>query len=193
VALILEWAFLKVIQATSDIFGESFLIYHRARSDFVAVIDAQSAKLLKTIDINSPGRIAAGNGALYIFSERTRLLRLDPETGKTTPFLDDLKDCSVHTADGLGNVYVAKQGKDKQILKYSPEGKLLLKIGKQGGRVRRGHWNPAGMNSVWGMAVDARGRIWAAETDIVPKRFSVWNTTTGAFVKEYLGPPAPGR
>ena len=166
-------------------FGKAVI---KAQSNFVAVVDVQTQKLIKKLKIKTPGRIAAYNDNLfYIFSERSKVLKLDPNTGRTSEFLTDLEHCRVLTVDKEGNVYIADLG-DHQIIKYSPKGEVLLKIGTKGGRVRRGPWDPSGHSNAWGLGVDARGRLWVAECDVVPKRMSAWDTKTGEFIKEYLGP-----
>ncbi|NQT18439.1 MAG: hypothetical protein HQ592_01950, partial [Planctomycetes bacterium] len=180
----------ELLKANRRLFEKTFKgSVMEATSNFVAVVDIKTMKVVKTLEIKTPGRIMAVKDDLfYIFSERSKILKLDPNTGGTSVFLKDLEDCRVMASDKDGNVYVAKLGKDNQILKYSPEGKLLLKIGKKGGRVRLGPWDPSGMNNAWGLGVDAKDRIWVAECDIVPRRMSAWDINTGKFVKEYLGP-----
>ena len=50
-----------------------------------------------------------------------------------------------------------------------------------------------------GIGADARGQLWVAEEDDSPKRQSMWNTKTGAFIKDFFGAAkyapmmAPGR
>jgi hypothetical protein len=70
----------------------------------------------------------------------------------------------------------------------SRDGKLLRTIAKKAGRTAKGPWDPNSLSAPWGMVIDARGRLWVAETEVVPKRFSIWNPKTGEFIKEYLGP-----
>ena len=42
------------------------------------------------------------------------------------------------------------------------------------------------------LAVDAQGKLWVAEGDYVPKRFSCWDTKSGQLVKEFFGPTTYG-
>ena len=161
----------------------------KARSNFIAVVDIATAKLVKLFDMSAPTRIVdAGNGKLYVMSERRRIVEFDPNTGDTRDVITGLKDPTTLTVDKEGNIYVSVSGEDQQIHKYSPKGKLLLKIGKQGGRVSKGPWDPNGVSHVWGLAIDAKGKLWASEVALVPKRHSAWNPKTGEFIKEYLGP-----
>jgi len=155
----------------------------------VAVVGAHRCKLIKLIDVESPGRmVAAADNLIYLYSKRTKLLALDPETGKTRIILEGLKDPGELAVDNNGDIYVALSRPDNQVQVYSPQGKLLRTIGKKNARVRKGPWDPTAMSNIWGMAIDARGRLWVAETDLVPKRFSVWDAKTGEYLKEFLGP-----
>jgi len=166
-------------------FGSSVI---KAYSNFVAVVDAQTYKLLRTFDVQAPGRIVLSGDELLIVSDQNKVLALNTETGEIRTVIEGLASATTLTVDKEGNIYIAILGEDQQIFVYSPKGELLRKIGKKGGRVRSGPWEPSGMNNVWGLAVDARDRIWAAEVDLVPKRMSAWDIKTGEFVKEYFGP-----
>ena len=42
------------------------------------------------------------------------------------------------------------------------------------------------------LAVDAEGKLWAAEADGFPKRMSAWDSRTGKLVKEFFGPTSYG-
>ena len=59
---------------------------------------------------------------------------------------------------------------------------------RSGGRALVGKWTPDGMAFINSLTVDASGQLWVAEADMQPKRFSCWDTHTGALVKEYMGP-----
>ncbi|NQT20210.1 MAG: PQQ-binding-like beta-propeller repeat protein, partial [Planctomycetes bacterium] len=160
-----------------------------ANTDFVAVVDAKTGKLLKMMELPSPGKmVAVDENTIYIFSERNKLLALNPNTGDTRVVLTGLENNGALTVGDDGDIYVAISRPDNQIRVYSPDGKLLRTIAKKAGRQTKGPWDPDTLSAPWGMVIDARGRLWVAETDLVPKRFSIWNPKTGEFIKEYLGP-----
>ena len=85
-----------------------------------------------------------------------------------------------------------RSGTDNQVLVFSAEGKRLRDIGRPGGRTPLGPWMPDGMAHAAGIAVDAEEKLWVAEADPSPKRFSVWETGNGKLLNEFLGPPAYG-
>ncbi len=62
--------------------------------------------------------------------------------------------------------------------------------GRNGGRAARGPWEPDAMGPIRGVALDGEGRLWVAEGEEVPPRFSVWSTgaTEGHVVREIFGP-----
>jgi hypothetical protein len=65
--------------------------------------------------------------------------------------------------------------------------------GHNGGRSALGPWQADGFRSIRGVALAADGRLWVAEGDGFPKRFSVWDTngTVGKLLREYFGPAYP--
>ena len=75
---------------------------------------------------------------------------------------------------------------------FSPEGKFLRAIGKPGGRAVLGKWRRDGMLLPRGIAVTDAGRLWVAEDDSTPRRVSVWDAASGAFLRDYLGPTPYG-
>lgn len=62
--------------------------------------------------------------------------------------------------------------------------------GAGGGRAPTGPWNAEALGPIRGVALDAEGRLWVAEGDSVPPRFSVWNTegNEGRVIQEIFGP-----
>jgi hypothetical protein len=66
--------------------------------------------------------------------------------------------------------------------------------GKAEGRPPLGPWQAESLRAIRGVALDAAGRLWAAESDGFPKRFSVWDTTgeQGKLVRDFCGPADTG-
>lgn len=88
--------------------------------------------------------------------------------------------------DDAGNLLVADQGRDMQVKKFSPDGKLLQRYGRQGGRAADGPYDPHGMRYMSAIAVADDGKLWVVELSKSPRRLSVWNPD-GSFAKEYVG------
>ncbi|NNM88179.1 MAG: hypothetical protein HKL95_06640, partial [Phycisphaerae bacterium] len=91
-----------------------------------------------------------------------------------------------------GDIYVSDWGKSFQVKVFSPQGRFLHAIGKKGGRPWLGNFNPDGMLVPYGIAVTNNHKLWVAEDDGQPRRVSVWNARTGAFLKQYIGPTPYG-
>ena len=63
-------------------------------------------------------------------------------------------------------------------------------VGKSGGRIEPGPWEPGALRDIRALAVDATGQLWIAEGDEQFGRFTVWKTEgrEGALVREIIGP-----
>ena len=175
------------------------------------VMDPESGAILKTIPLHATlfgARLFAGltasdrgncpfaahGDSVYTFFGR-ELRRTDLVSGKTE-FVPLSGGGSGHTppvehplamaVDGKGEIYVTDGGQDSQVKVFSPDGRLLRRIGKTGGRNRQGPFDRSGVLEPKGLAIDASGQVWVAEAQDYPRRISVW-TRDGDFVKDYLG------
>ena len=160
----------------------------------LVLMDPVSGAIKGEAPLEKPRGLAGdSSGALYAVSENA-VGRYDLSKKQFTPILQNL-DMPQHLAcDKDGNVYVSLQGKTMQVWKLAPDGSVLLKYGKAGGRPLAGKFDPAGLLNPYAIAVDANGRLWVAEADVMlrsyvdcdPKRYSVWNPD-GTLWKEFFG------
>jgi len=158
-------------------------------TNFVAVVDVASRKLLHAWPVPQPRHLcAAGPRLVYVVSSGTTLLALDPTTGATRPVVQGLAGAAGVTVDKEGKIYVAVGAPENQVKIFAPDGKLLGAIGRPGGRRLLGPWQPDGMAFAAGIAVDDQSKLWVAEADWSPKRFSAWEIATGTLFKEFFGP-----
>jgi len=69
-----------------------------------------------------------------------------------------------------------------------PEGYTWI-AGREGGRRLLGRWQADGLRNIRAVALDGAGRLWVAEGDGFPKRFSVWDTDgkQGKLAREFFG------
>jgi hypothetical protein len=155
----------------------------------LAVVDGASGKLIKALAVEKPGLLKAVNDTLvYVVSDGKAVMAVSPGTGEVKQVVGGLQNATGVAVDADGNIYVGLRDPDNQVRVFAADGKPIRVIGRQGGRPLMGAWNPDGMCAIAGLAVDARGRLWVAEDDPHPKRFSVWDTRTGAFQREFFGP-----
>lgn len=131
------------------------------------------------------GLATARDGTLYAVSGDA-VGRYDLAAKKFTPVATGLDEPKHLACDAAGNVYVSLHGKSMQVWKIAPDGKVLNKYGKTGGRPEIGAFDPTGMRKPYGIGVDKNSRLWVAEADPQPKRYSVWNAD-GTLWKEFFG------
>ncbi|HUS58695.1 MAG TPA: hypothetical protein VM141_08595, partial [Planctomycetota bacterium] len=161
----------------------------KKQTNLVAVVDIQTQKLLKKLTVDVPGKMVPAKGnTLVMFKGRDSVISLNTESGEISPIITGLKNPSALALDDAGSIYVSLGDPVHYIEVYSPDGKLTRTIGKKGGRPRVGVWDPNGIWGATGLTIDPKGKLWVAECDIYPKRFSVWDAKTGKFIAEYLGP-----
>ncbi|HZZ72124.1 MAG TPA: hypothetical protein VFE24_07705 [Pirellulales bacterium] len=156
-------------------------------SGTIALLEADTAKLLKTFAVKDAGPLAFdAHGALYALAGGA-VHQIDLQSGAARPLdLAGVKDPRAIATDRAGNILVADMGPDSQVKAFSPAGKLLYTVGKPGGRALRGPFDPHGITHVSSIAVDARDQIWTVEDWDNPRRVSVWNKQ-GQLVRDYIG------
>ncbi|MCE9604535.1 MAG: hypothetical protein K8U03_06470 [Planctomycetia bacterium] len=155
-------------------------------SERIDIFAAADGKPLLEVPLAHPGSIAYHpQGELYAVSG-TQVVRVDMQGSSHQPFVTDLEKPSDLAFDAEGNLYVFDRGAErKQIRVYDSTGKFLRAIGTAGG-FRAGAWDPTRLGEVSALEVDARGQVWAVESQYWPKRVTVW-TREGRFVREHLG------
>ena len=167
------------------------------RRDTLLVGDARTKKAVASLPFPAPrGVVFSPQGDLYVISGKTvRRVRLSADgtriTSAQTVIAGGLEEPRRLTLDPAGNLYVADWGTRHQIKVFTPTGKLLRTIGTPGGP-QVGRYDETRMNHPAGMTVDGAGRLWVAESDVVPKRLSIWNAGNAAFVRAIYGPSKYG-
>ena len=159
------------------------------KTNFIAIADAKTGQVLKTVDAKYPQAIHALDDSRVAFlADGAALMTLNPQTGEIKPLITGLSNATNFTFDAEGNFYIAVAGADQQIKRFTASGKLVGEIGKKGGHALVGKWEADGMYSPAALAVDnANKRLWVAEDDFFPKRISVWDIGTGKLVKDFFG------
>ena len=163
----------------------------------IRVLDPEKGVVLRTLPLHATKFLelgtcpfAADDRNAYSFfgrelqvtdlaSGRSRLVAL---AGGTTPAVESPSALAVR--DGV--LYVADNGADMQIKKFTLDGRLVGTIGRRGGRARQGKFVRDGVRNVSSLAFDSDGRLWLAESQQFPRRVAVY-TADGAFVRDYIG------
>ncbi len=155
--------------------------------DRVVLLDGSSAAVLKTVKVPHPAALAFADADTLFAISKTGIVRVDLETGALAPVkTPGVKRPTAIAVDGDGNLVVADDGPDCQVKVFGRQGKLRRRIGRRGGRPRRGPFDVDGLVNPTAVAVAADGRIWVVEHGNYPRRVSVW-TQAGAFDRDYIG------
>jgi hypothetical protein len=136
----------------------------------------------------------AGNGLAYFLMEHepawvmasvTRWLQGDERVCALALVGDAMKTSvlTIYTALGVPHHQVQVRLAD------TVEG-FEITVGKNGGRVPTGPWEPEALENIHALTVDATGQIWIAEGDEHFGRFTVWKTNgkQGELVRQIFGP-----
>ena len=164
--------------------GTLYIAY--AARNLIALYSTKDGTLLTSWSVPSPQRMAVRpDGVLLVVSDGKVLAVKD---GTVTPWLTTRLDHPHGIAVAKdGTVYVANRGALQNVSVFNAKGRYLRSLGKKGGRPRVGRYNASGMLEAGGIALDARGQLWVAETLDGPKRISVWDTRNGKNLNEFFG------
>ncbi len=171
--------------------------------DLIGAFNAETGALQAQWSVAAPQRLAVTpEGGLLVVSEGKVLRVQGAGAGSTaidshrqpsaavemtewiSAHLDDPQGIAVG-ADGT--IFVANRGARQNVSVFAADGTYLRSVGKSGGRPAVGGFDPEGMRSAAGLALDAKGRLWVAEDDYSPKRISVWDAEAGNHIKEFFG------
>jgi len=161
----------------------------------IAAVSLSTGRLTpeKDISVPAPAALALEKSGNLIAISGQQVVHVDLTARTFRPLITEgLEEPVGLCVDGAGATYVSDRGRAEQVKVFNSEGMLIRTVGVAGGRSPRGSHQPLGMYHPLGVTVDAKGLLWVMEEDDRPKRISLWNTATGAFVREYIGPPHYG-
>lgn len=173
---------LRAIAVHKDVLAAAF-----ARENAVRRYHPVTGALLSSITIAAPQSLAfTPQGALLILSEGRVLIT--NEKGDIRPFTAQTHAEAWGLATGPdGLVYLSVRGAEQNVKVFSADGKPLREIGLRGGRPQHGKFIAGAMRNPAGIAIDSRNHLWVTEETNNPKRTSVWNTGSGALIKDLSG------
>ena len=161
----------------------------------VELYDAAALEKICEIAIDSPaGLCRIGDRELLAVSgNRIVKVVLSGKKAKVANLISEGLAAPVAvTADKAGNIYVSDWAGDMCVKKFSPEGKPIGIIGKRGGRPWAGEFEKDGMLLPHGLAATDDGMLFVAEADMIPKRISAWDASSGKFLRHWTGPTPYG-
>lgn len=161
----------------------------------ILILDAATGQQTGELSLPAPVGLHAPDARTLYAVSGTQVVKFDLAASQpdAVPVIktDLLAPFSV-TSDKSGRIYVSDWKSSFQVKVFSPEGKFLHAIGKEGGRPWLGKWQSDGMLVPRGIAVTDAGKLWVAEDDGTPRRVSIWDAQSGAFLKDYIGPTPYG-
>ncbi|MFZ2657546.1 MAG: sugar-binding protein [Victivallales bacterium] len=185
----------KEAGAIAGMAAKSGVIVLALSCDKIAVLEAATAKLVKTIDAKNPSSLAFDpQGQLFALLDGA-VNRIDLEKGTAIAIpTPGVEKAICITFDKSGNLLVADKGRDSQVKAFDKDGKIAYTCGKKGGRPIRGIFDEQAMSHLGAVAVDAKGNIWVTENWDYPRRVSVWGHPSagsgqgdGKLIRDYIG------
>ncbi|HEX4139338.1 MAG TPA: hypothetical protein VHY09_03255, partial [Candidatus Methylacidiphilales bacterium] len=145
------------------------------------------------IPVDSPVGLCPIDDHTLLAVSGKQVVKVDVTSKAVTPLItSNLVAPDNITTDKDGNIYVSDWATSFQVKVFNSSGTFLHAIGKEGGRPWVGKWDADGMLVPRGVAVTDAGKVWVAEDDGSPKRISVWDSKSGALLKDYVGPAPYG-
>jgi hypothetical protein len=158
-------------------------------SNELLVLDPDTFAVIKRIPLEAPAGLHGLDERHLLAVSGKRIVKLGVDAGLANPVISSgLSAPFGITTDRDGNLYVSDWGDSFQIKKFRADGRLLATIGRKGGRPWVGGWVADALSVPRGIAVTNDGKLWVAEDEFSPRRISVWNSDTGALIRDYVGP-----
>ena len=146
-----------------------------AADDALFIIDRATGAIRKQVTLTSPRDVKVANGGLIVQSgNRIVRLTLAGEVERTLVDEGSLTDPRALAVDAQGNFF--SSGANGQVARFSAEGKLLAKFGKEGGAAKTGRVNSQTIGQVAAMCRGPKGdSIWVQDVATGFPRTSRWS------------------
>ena len=165
--------------------------------NIIQVLDVETGQPTRTLDCPAPrGLTLDAQGNLYAVSfgvnQPAQIVRFKGVTGAATPMITSGLVAPYGVAvDRAGQITVTDEGKSQQVKTFSPDGKLVRTLGKEGGRPWAGTYDPTSYRDPSVIVADNKGGLVLAETSI-PKIFNRIEASSGKTISRWFGWPNYG-
>lgn len=172
----------------SGIFYKNGTLYISYKQlNLIGINDAKTGKLLKKIEVESPGELVVDENENIFLISKNKILKIGKEGEKSIFIEKNIEEPAGIAIDNKGNIYVSNRGSLMNITVFDKNGKYLKSIGKKGGRPKIGRYKSDGVLYPKGIDIDEKGRLWVSESCDAPKRISVWDIKTSKLINEFFG------
>ena len=162
--------------------------------NIIQVLDAETGQPTRTLPCSASRGLALdaqGNlyAATYGANQPPQVVRFDGVQGTAKPVvINGLVSPIGVTVDALGQISVTDEGASQQIKTFSPDGKLVRTLGKEGGRPLEGTYDPTSYRIPSGIVADKQGGLVVAEFS-TPKIFDRIDNSSGKTLSRWFGWP----
>lgn len=153
--------------------------------DALFIVDRATGKIRNQITISSPRDVKVSNGGLIVQSGNKIIrLKLTGEVEKTLVDEGVLTDPRALAVDAKGGFF--SSGANGQVARFSADGKLLSKLGKEGGSPKTGRYQANGFGSIVAMTLGPKDdSLWVQDVNTGFPRTSRWSLD-GKLMQEWF-------
>ena len=165
--------------------------------NIIQVLDVESGQPTRTLACPAPRGLALdAKGNLYAVSYGTdqtpQIVRFEGVQGTAKPVVTSGLVAPIGvTVDASGQISVTDNGASQQVKTFSPDGKLVRTLGKEGGRPWAGAYDPASYRDPFQITADKQGGLIVSEASI-PKIFDRIDAASGKTLTRWFGWPGYG-
>jgi hypothetical protein len=149
----------------------------------IGVLDLETGTRAPELSVPSPTDVRPFDDTHLLVVSKDQVLKIDVTTGQQQIFASNLKSPCAVARDSAGNVYVSEWGDSQQIVKFSPDGKEVARLGVAGGRPATcSPYDPRMLRDVDSLCLSPDGNLWFMERSSL-RRVGVM-TTDGQWKKD---------
>ena len=155
--------------------------------DALFIIDRATGRIRKQVTLASPRDVKVVRGGLIV-QTGNQIVRLTLEGGVERTLVDEgtLTDPRAMAVEAQGGFF--SSGASGQVARFNADGKLVARLGKEGGAAKTGRFNPLAIGRVFAMCLGPQGdSLWVQDVATGFPRTSRWSLD-GTLQREWFTP-----